>query len=82
MNIYLLFALAFGTLTGVTEVRVRRDVVSVVRAEKRVRASRSQCGGRALSSPAKSRRTTRNTPFRALDPLTCAISPRAPAVSC
>jgi len=82
LNVYFLFALAFGTLTGVTEMRVRRDVVSVVRSEKRVSASRVACGGRALSSPAKGRRTTPDVTFRARAPLTCSISPRAPAVNC
>jgi hypothetical protein len=81
MNIYLLFALAFGTLTGVTEVRVRREPVSIVRAERRapIVARRSPIASRRFGAI---RFASRNEGFAAVDPLTSSLSPRAPAVNC
>jgi len=82
MNIYLLFALALGTLTGVAEVRVPRAAVAVaVRAEKRAPLEGTRCRGRALSSPARMRRTMTGVWFAPI-PLTGSLSPRAPAVNC
>ena len=80
MNIYLFVALAFGTMTG--DVRVPDAPVGVhIRAEHEVSVSglRSPVFEGACSGD---RRPKTRDRFRMLFPLTGALSPRAPAVTC
>jgi ribosomal protein L32 len=80
MNIYLLFALAFGAVTGVADVRVSKAPVSVsIRAERR-----SQSAVRspqfAVCARSTQLRTSNHAPRTAA--ALSAVRPRAPAVTC
>lgn len=82
MNVYLLLALAFGAVSGVADVAVPRAAVTVsIRAERPV----SDAGRRspvAGDSCPGDRRPATGVRYVAIAPLTGAISPRAPAVTC
>ena len=85
MNIYLLFALAFGAVTGVAEVRIARVAPAVTSVS--VRAARTASFGVRRSAfrvvPRHTEHRTLNTERFVIEaPLTGAATPRAPAHNC
>lgn len=82
MNVYLLFALAFGALTGVADVRMPRSAVVSIRVRSECRAAIASRRSQVARSEKRSdlRPATRNALVSL--PLTGATSPRAPAVTC
>ncbi len=83
MNLYLLFAIALGAITGTTEVPVARPAFAAVVAKSGVRAER-QIVRAATASMLRSASAPRAAfgswcaPARVEAPLTGASTPRAP----
>jgi len=83
MNLYLLFAIALGAITGTTEVPVARPAFAAVVAKSGVRAER-QIVRAATASMLRSASAPRaafgswRAPARVEAPLTGASTPRAP----
>ncbi|HEX3579470.1 MAG TPA: hypothetical protein VHY33_12975 [Thermoanaerobaculia bacterium] len=87
MNLYLLFAIALGAITGTTEAPVARTRVAYVTAERGVIT-----GEQSIASPRSSQHHARfetttprvidEAPARIEAPLAGAATPRAPATNC
>ena len=82
MNLYLLFAIALGAITGTTEAPVARPAFAVV-AKSGVRAERQAVHGdrvgQALMPVPRTRTGKSACPTQLDEPLTGAATPRAPA---
>ncbi len=84
MNVYLLFALAFGALNGgAAEVRVPRALTVTIRVRDERRVSVAGDRLRVMRfTDGKHRRPATGNPFVVIAPLRGSISPRAPAATC
>jgi len=87
MNLYLLFAIALGAISGTTEVTVARPGFASVAAECGVMTSeQSIASPRSTLHHARSESTAprviESAPARIEAPLSGAATPRAPATNC